>query len=41
MALRLAKAFGTSPDLWLRLQVARDLWDARRTRTARVKRLVA
>lgn len=41
MALRLAKAFGTPPDFWLRLQIARDLWEARRTRMARVRRLVA
>jgi addiction module HigA family antidote len=41
MALRLAKAFNTSPDFWLRLQMARDLWEARRTRTTGVKRLVA
>jgi len=25
MALRLSEAFGTEPDLWLRLQVQRDL----------------
>jgi antitoxin HigA-1 len=41
MALRLAKAFGTSPDVWLRLQNARDLWEARETRTARIRRLIA
>src|SRR5262249_53647132 len=39
MALRLAKAFGTSAEFWLRLQVARDLWDARKTRLGTVKRL--
>jgi addiction module HigA family antidote len=27
-ALRLAKAFGTSVDFWLRLQLACDLYDA-------------
>ena len=37
MALRLAKAFGTSPELWLRLQIARDLWEARRTPVVGVK----
>jgi len=41
MVFRVTKAFGTSPEPWLRLQVVRDLWDAQRTRTARVKRLVA
>ena len=30
MALRLAGAFGTTPELWLNLQKARDLWDARK-----------
>jgi len=39
MALRLAKAFGGSAELWLRLQMARDLWEARRTRLGGVKRL--
>ncbi len=28
MALRLAKAFNTSPQLWLNLQMAHDLWVA-------------
>ena len=28
MALRLAKAFGSTPDLWLRLQMAYDLAQA-------------
>jgi addiction module HigA family antidote len=28
MALRLAKAFNTSPELWLNLQMAHDLWVA-------------
>ena len=29
MALRLAKALGRSPESWLAMQVARDLWVAR------------
>lgn len=29
MALKLAKALGTSPELWLNLQQAYDLWQAR------------
>jgi antitoxin HigA-1 len=41
MAMRLAKAFGSTAEFWLRLQMQRDLWDARQTRLARVKRLVA
>jgi addiction module HigA family antidote len=30
MAIRLEKAFGSSADMWLRLQLAFDLADARR-----------
>ena len=29
MALRLSRAFGTTPDLWLNLQQKCDLWHAR------------
>ena len=28
MAIRLGHAFGTEPDLWMRLQMQRDLWEA-------------
>lgn len=28
MALRLSRAFNTTPDLWLNLQRKRDLWEA-------------
>jgi addiction module HigA family antidote len=35
MAIRLAKAFGSSPETWLGLQTAYDLWQAR----ARVKQI--
>jgi antitoxin HigA-1 len=28
MAIRLAKAFGGSPDVWLRMQMNYDLWHA-------------
>jgi len=28
MALRLARLFGNSPELWLNLQRSVDLWDA-------------
>ncbi len=31
MALRLSKAFGTSPDLWLNLQKKHDVWTAMNT----------
>lgn len=30
MAIRLAKAFGSTPETWLGLQMAYDLWQARR-----------
>ena len=30
MALRLSRLFGNSPELWLRAQQARDLWEAER-----------
>ena len=29
MAFRLAKAFGSSPETWLGMQMAYDLWQAR------------
>lgn len=29
MALRLSQAFGSSPETWLRMQMAHDLWEAR------------
>src|ERR1044071_9451027 len=32
MAHRLARAFGTSPEMWLRLQQDVDLWDMCRAR---------
>ena len=31
MALRLARLFGSSPDFWLRMQQAHDLWHTRRS----------
>jgi antitoxin HigA-1 len=30
MAIRLSKAFGSSPETWLGMQMAHDLWAARR-----------
>jgi addiction module HigA family antidote len=36
MALRLAEAFGTTPDLWLKLQMNFDLWHASRKRRRKV-----
>jgi len=29
MSLKLAKALGTSPEIWLRLQLKYDLWNAK------------
>lgn len=34
MALRLSRAFGTTPDLWLNLQQKNDLWNARQRQGA-------
>jgi addiction module HigA family antidote len=36
MSIRLSKAFGTSPELWLSLQNKHDLWEAKR-RASRLK----
>jgi plasmid maintenance system antidote protein VapI len=33
MAMRLSRAFGTSPDLWMNMQKTRDLWEAEHERT--------
>lgn len=38
MALRLAAALGTSPDLWVNMQAQYDLWRARRRRQPTVRR---
>jgi addiction module HigA family antidote len=40
MALRLAEAFRTDAELWLRLQAQYDLWIASKKKRARVKPLV-
>lgn len=41
MALRLAEALGTTPDLWAGMQTQYDLWRASRKRRKRVARLKA
>ncbi len=42
MALRLSKAFGSSPETWLGLQTAFDLWHAqRRTKSMKVRAFAA
>jgi antitoxin HigA-1 len=39
MAIRLSKAFGSSPEVWLGMQMAYDLWQARaRADEVRVRR---
>ena len=35
MAIRLSKAFGSTPETWLGMQMAYDLWQGR-TRTAEI-----
>jgi addiction module HigA family antidote len=41
MAIRLGRAFDTSPESWLNHQVQYDLWEAeQRSKKLRVKRLV-
>lgn len=39
MAIRLSKAFGSSPETWLGMQTAYDLWQMQaRTREIEVRR---
>ena len=40
MALRLSDAFGLDADVWLQLQVKRDLWLASQKKRVKVARLV-
>ncbi len=42
MSIRLSKAFGSTPETWLGMQMAHDLWQARdRERSINVKRFKA
>lgn len=41
MALRLSQALGTSAEMWLRMQVAFDLWSAEQKPQAKVKKIAA
>ena len=41
MSLRLSEAFDTSPDLWLKLQVQYDMWQASQKKRKKIKPLVA
>lgn len=39
MAIRLAAAFGTEPELWVNLQAQYDLWEATQKAPPKVKQL--
>ena len=41
MALRLSQALGTSAEMWLSMQVAYDLWQAKQKRRPKVNRIAA
>lgn len=41
MALRLSKALGTSPDMWLGMQMKYDLWQAKQAAPKGVQKLAA
>jgi len=41
MALRLAAALGTSAEMWLEMQVAYDLWRAKKKRRPKISRFPA
>jgi len=41
MALRLSEALGTSPDVWIGMQVQYDLWQASKKRRKKIPRLKA
>ena len=41
MAMRLAGAFDTEPDIWVNMQAQYDLWQARQQARPKVKRLAA
>lgn len=41
MAMRLSKALGTSPDLWLGMQMQYDLWHAKQKPPKGVQKLAA
>lgn len=41
MALRLAQALGTTPDMWLSMQMTWDLWRAQQKPRPKVKRIAA
>jgi addiction module HigA family antidote len=40
MALRLSEAFGLEADMWLRLQIQRDLWVASRKKRKKIQKMI-
>ncbi len=41
MSLRLAQWLGTTPEVWLRMQDARDLWQAKKSKRPKIFRRLA
>jgi len=41
MALRLSQALGTSAEMWVSMQAAYDLWEARQRPRPKVRRIAA
>ena len=41
MALRLSQALGTSAEMWVSMQAAYDLWEARKKPRPKVRRIAA
>jgi addiction module HigA family antidote len=41
MAMRLSRALGTSPDLWLGMQMQYDLWQVQQRPLPKVQKLAA
>ncbi|MDE2235861.1 MAG: HigA family addiction module antidote protein [Gammaproteobacteria bacterium] len=41
MALRLSQALGTSPEMWLSMQAAYELWSAEQKPRPKVKKIAA
>jgi plasmid maintenance system antidote protein VapI len=39
LAIRLGTALGTSPESWLRMQVAYDLWQASKKHRPKIERI--
>lgn len=37
MSLRLSGALGTSPEFWLKMQLQHDLWQAKRSKTPKIR----